>query len=162
MTVSKVVNETGSMGTIAVLGQFVSSGLQHIAIWLFVMLCVIVCDLAFGVRRALIMKEVVRVSRAFRDTMGKIVTYFAFVIMVVFVKQAAEIELPVDNYSCLFIVLIEAGSIFNNMLRPMGYDINIAKLLSLLGGKLTHIDSSALGGVITKEDTNINEKEITK
>lgn len=64
-------------------------------------LSVILCDLAFGIRKSLIMGGAVRFSKAVRRTMGKMVTYFAFVCMVCMVEVAAGGGYGVDKWACL-------------------------------------------------------------
>lgn len=48
----------------------------------------------------MLMGEKVRFSRAIRATMGKMVTYFAFVCMVCMITVASHSEYPIGVYSC--------------------------------------------------------------
>ena len=64
-------------GFASIAGAMMAESMGHMIPWLLVTAAVIVCDLVAGVRKSLLMGEEVRVSRAIRATMGKMVTYFA-------------------------------------------------------------------------------------
>ena len=101
-----ILNNTvlGSFAGIA--AAFIGQTLSHMIPWLMVTAAVILCDLAFGVRKSLIMGEEVRFSRAGRNTMGKMVTYFAFVCMVCMICVASGEQYGIDQWSCLLICFI--------------------------------------------------------
>lgn len=140
----------------SVMWVFMVESLAEMMPWLVVMFSVIICDLITGCRRSFIMGEEVRFSRAFRATMGKMVTYFSFVLMVVFIEKAAGGEYSIDKWSILFICFIEFCSIISNILKPKGYDINVIGLLSVLGKKAFNIDKEDTKDVITKDDKKEN------
>ena len=83
------IEENIAAGFAAIAGSFLSQSLEHMVPWLIVSAAVVVCDLAFGIRKALIMGEEIRLSSAIRRTMGKMVTYFAFVCMIVMIDIAS-------------------------------------------------------------------------
>ena len=120
-----VLNNTiqGSFAGIA--SAFIGQTLSHMIPWLMVTAAVILCDLAFGVRKSLIMGEEVRFSRAVRNTMGKMVTYFAFVCMVCMICVASGEQYGIDQWSCLLVCFIEGCSIIGNILKPKGIDFNL-------------------------------------
>ena len=120
-----VLNNTiqGSFAGIA--SAFIGQTLSHMIPWLMVTAAVILCDLAFGVRKSLIMGDEVRFSRAVRNTMGKMVTYFAFVCMVCMICVASGEQYGIDQWSCLLICFIEGCSIIGNILKPKGIDFNL-------------------------------------
>ncbi len=111
---------------------------------------VIVCDLMCGLRRSMLMGERVRFSSAVRRTMGKMVTYFAFVVMVCMVSVAAGGIWKIDIYACLLVCLIEGVSIIGNILKPKGYDIDLKKVLNLFGRKALRVDED-ISDCITKK-----------
>lgn len=127
-------------GFASVAMAFISESLSHMIPWLIVSMVVILTDLAFGVRKCLLMGEEVRFSRAVRETMGKMVTYFAFVCMVCMITVAAGIEFKFDIYSCLLVCFIELCSIISNILKPKGININIIGALRLFFKKVAHVD----------------------
>jgi hypothetical protein len=80
------------------------------------------------------MGEEVRFSSACRRTIGKIITYFTFVIMAAVVDVAAHGGGTIDKWACLAVCLIEFSSIMSNILRPRGYEVNLIKLIAVIFG----------------------------
>lgn len=133
-------------------GSFVIDSLQMMIPWLIAMFCVIICDLVTGVRKSLLMGEHVRFSRAWRATMGKMVTYFSFVVMVVMIQKASGMDVRIDTYSCLFVCFIEGCSIISNILKPKGYNFNLAAAIGVFAKKVFSVEGEELKDVITKEE----------
>jgi hypothetical protein len=127
----------GGGGIMAAAGSFMLASLEQMVPWLIVMLAVIVCDLITGCRKSLLAGERVRPSRAFRETMGKCVTYFSFVITMVLIDEASGGGWSIDKWTILLICFIEVCSIVSNILKPMGYRLNAAALLALGLKRLT-------------------------
>ena len=120
-----VLNNTVQGSFAGIASAFIGQTLSHMIPWLMVTAAVIVCDLAFGVRKSLIMGEEVRFSRAVRNTMGKMVTYFAFVCMVCMICVASGEKYGIDKWACLLVCFIEGCSIIGNILKPKGIDFNL-------------------------------------
>lgn len=139
---------TGGFASIA--SAFVRESLSHMIPWLIVTLAVIVCDLAFGIRKSKMMSEEVRFSRACRRTMGKIVTYFSFVCMVCMINTASGGEYGIDKWSCLFVCFLEFCSIVSNILKPKGYTLNVKALLSAVIGKVAKVNKQDIEEIIEK------------
>lgn len=137
-------------------GSFVIDSLQLMIPWLIAMFCVVICDLVTGVRKSLLMKDNVRFSRAWRATMGKMVTYFSFVVMVVMVNKAAGGSMHIDTYACLFVCFIEGCSIISNILKPKGYNLNLAAAIAVFGKKVLSVDKEDVNDIIKKEKLNEN------
>lgn len=133
-------------------GSFVMDSLQLMIPWLIAMFCVVICDLVTGVRKSLLMGEHVRFSRAWRATMGKMVTYFSFVVMVVMVNRAAGGSMHIDTYACLFVCFIEGCSIFSNILKPKGYNLNLAAAIALFSKKVFSVDKEDVNDILNKEE----------
>lgn len=133
-------------------GSFVMDSLQLMIPWLIAMFCVVICDLVTGVRKSLLMGEHVRFSRAWRATMGKMVTYFSFVVMVVMVNRAAGGSMHIDTYACLFVCFIEGCSIFSNILKPKGYNLNLAAAITLFSKKVFSVDKEDVNDILNKEE----------
>lgn len=138
-------------GFAAIASAFIIETLEHMIPWLIASFAVIICDLAFGIRKSLLMGEDVRFSRAIRATMGKMVTYFAFVCMVVMINIASGNKWNIDVYSCLLVCFIEFCSIISNILIPKGYDFNMIKALGLFGKKALDVDKEDISEIITKD-----------
>ena len=129
-----------SSGFAAVATAFIKESLSHMVPWLIVSCAVIICDLCFGIRKSICMQEEVRVSKAIRRTMGKMVTYFSFVCMVCMINVAAGNDYAIDKWSCLLVCFIEFCSIISNILKPKGYNLNVKVLVSVLLGRILKTD----------------------
>ena len=148
---NNIITQSIPGGFSVIASSFIMQSLEHMIPWLIVSFSVIVCDLAFGVRKSLLMNEEVRFSGAIRRTMGKMVTYFAFVCMVVMINIASGDKWNIDIYSCLLICFIEFCSIISNILKPKGYDFDILKALGLFGKKVFNVDKEDISDIITKD-----------
>lgn len=146
-----IVTQSIPGGFAVIASSFIMQSLEHMIPWLIVSFSVIICDLAFGVRKSLLMNEEVRFSGAIRRTMGKMVTYFAFVCMVVMINIASGDKWNIDIYSCLFVCFIEFCSIVSNILKPKGYDFNILKALGIFCKKVFNVDKEDVSEIITKD-----------
>lgn len=146
-----IVTQSIPGGFAVIASSFIMQSLEHMIPWLIVSFSVIICDLAFGVRKSLLMNEEVRFSGAIRRTMGKMVTYFAFVCMVVMINIASGNKWNIDIYSCLFVCFIEFCSIISNILKPKGYDFNILKALGVFCKKVFNVDKEDVSEIITKD-----------
>lgn len=120
-----VLNNTVQGSFAGIASAFIGQTLSHMIPWLMVTAAVILCDLAFGVRKSLMMGDEVRFSRAVRNTMGKMVTYFAFVCMVCMICVASGEQYGIDKWACLLVCFIEGCSIVGNILKPKGIDFNL-------------------------------------
>ena len=128
-----VLNNTVQGSFAGIASAFIGQTLSHMIPWLMVTAAVILCDLASGVRKSLIMGEEVRFSRAVRNTMGKMVTYFAFVCMVCMICVASGEQYGIDKWSCLLVCFIEGCSIVSNILKPKGINFNLLNALREVG-----------------------------
>lgn len=141
-----------SGGFAAIASAFIQESLSHMIPWLIVSCAVILCDLAFGIRKSMMMKEKIRFSSAARRTMGKMVTYFSFVCMVCMINVAAGNDYGIDKWSCLLVCFIEFCSIVSNILKPKGYTLNFKALASAVIGKLSKIDKEDIEDILEKEE----------
>lgn len=146
-----IITQSIPGGFAVIASSFIIQSLEHMIPWLIVSFSVIICDLAFGVRKSLLMNEEVRFSGAIRRTMGKMVTYFAFVCMVVMINIASGNKWNIDIYSCLFVCFIEFCSIISNILKPKGYDFNVLKALGIFCKKVFNVDKEDVSEIITKD-----------
>lgn len=145
----------GSFASVA--SAFIMESLSHMIPWLIVSFFVIIADLAFGVRKSMLMGEKVRFSRAIRATMGKIVTYFAFVCAVCMITVAAQLDCKIDVYSCLFVCFIEMSSIIGNILKPKGIKIDMIGAARVFVKKAANVDDEDVKCIL-KEDNDTKEK----
>ena len=131
---------------------FFRESIGHIVPWMTVAACVIVCDLVVGIRKSLMMNEEVRFSTACRRTLGKMVSYFTFVIMVAVIDVAANGGGTIDKWACLAVCLIEFSSIMSNILKPKGIEINVAKLLAIVFGKKYGVEKKDIEEMFEKNN----------
>ncbi len=146
-----VITQSIPGGFSVIASGFIVESLEHMIPWLIVSFSVVICDLVFGIRKSMLMDEEIRFSGAIRRTMGKLVTYFAFVCMVVMVNIASGSKWNIDVYSCLLVCFIEFCSIISNILIPKGYRFNILKALGLFGKKVFDVDKEDVNEIITKD-----------
>lgn len=157
----KTIAATATEGGISVImAGFFAESIGHMMPWLVVTCAVILCDLVVGLRKSLMMDEEIRFSSACRRTMGKMVSYFMFVIMVVVIDVAADGGGTIDKYACLLVCFIEFTSIISNILKPKGYKLNFPRLVQLLLGVKFKLPSDDTEDVI--EDLKEEEKEEKK
>lgn len=153
----------GSFAGIA--SAFITQTLEHMIPWLMVSAAVILCDLAFGVRKSLIMGEEVRFSRAVRNTMGKMVTYFAFVCMVCMICVASGQKYQIDVWACLLVCFIEGCSIIGNILKPKGINFNLLGALNEVGKatfKKVGMEGVDTGKMFVKEEKKPRKRTARK
>ena len=115
-------------GYSVIFATFLQESIGHMIPWLVVAFCVIICDLVVGLRKCLLMGEEVRFSSACRKTLGKLVTYFMFVVMMVVIDVAAHGNGEIDKWACLLVCFIEFTSVISNILKPKGININLIEI----------------------------------
>lgn len=151
----KSILATASEGSYSVIfASFLKESIGHIIPWMIVAACVILCDLVVGIRKSLLVGEKVRFSSACRRTLGKMVSYFMFVIMVAVIDVAANGGGTIDKYACLLVCFIEGCSIINNILKPKGLAIDLNKLF----GKITEKNFGINMDGVIKEDKDGGSK----
>lgn len=131
MKIPQSLSNTACGTTASLAAGFLSDVLSSMIPWLLVMGVVILCDLAFGIRKSLKLGIHVSWSMAFRETMGKMVTYYAFVLMVCTIEAASGHSYAIAQWSCLFVCGIEGVSIIGNMLKPYGITLSLKDVLTL-------------------------------
>lgn len=101
--------------------------------WLLTMCGVVMADLVAGLRKSLKLGVHVSWSMAFRNTMGKMVTYVAFVLMVAMIDTASGHAMKIAMWGCLFVCGIEGGSIISNLMKPYGIDVSPKNIFAFVG-----------------------------
>lgn len=130
--------------------------------WIMVMLAVVTCDLIAGIRKSLKLGVHVSWSMAFRETMGKMVVYVAFVLMVAMIDAASEHSFNIAMWGCLFICALEGGSIVSNILKPYGIDITpkgIVRVFATRAWRLTDEEADGLVADGTVEAVRERERD---
>lgn len=147
-----ILNKVTEGSNLAILAAFLNESIGHMLPWLIVSFFVILCDLVVGIRKSLLMNEEVRFSSACRRTMGKMVSYFMFVIMVTVIDVAANGGGTIDKWACLSVCLIEFSSIMSNILKPKGYDINLIKIIAVVFGNKFDVAKKDIEEIIEKKE----------
>lgn len=143
---------TATKGAYSVIfATFLQESIGHMIPWLVVAFCVIICDLVVGIRKSLLMGEEVRFSSACRKTLGKLVTYFMFVVMMAVIDVAAHGNGEIDKWACLFVCFIEFTSVISNILKPKGININLIEVIAFSLSKKLNVKKEDIKDLI-KED----------
>jgi len=136
MTSSKyIVVQVASGILIPALVALLGEAVQLTIPWFIAMFSTVTADLASGIWKSYKLKIPIRFSKACRETMGKMIVYFAFVLMAGTVSVAANGGAEWIKWLCLFVILIEIGSIISNFLKPHGINLSMNAFLKAI---LTH------------------------
>ena len=88
--------------------------------WLITMTVVVFADLFTGLRKSWKLGVKLRWSAAGRETFGKLVQYWSFVLCATAIDVSIDGHAGVAKWLCIAAVALEVGSIFSNLLRPYG------------------------------------------
>ena len=142
-----------SFGAIA--AAFVHDSLAAMIPWLFAMGAIVLLDLISGIGKCLKLRYKIAISKFCRDSIAKFTTYFGFVVAACMIQTAAELDFGLAKWCCLSVMTIEGVSIFGNIFKMKGYDLNFNKVIEILVSKRFGIDSDTLDGLLTEsKDTN--------
>lgn len=97
--------------------------------WVITMFFVIIADLTAGLWKSYKLGIEIRFSRGLRETMGKLLVYFAWVCMVACINVALSGDFLFAKWASCFVIAIELGSIVANLLKPHGINISLAALI---------------------------------
>ena len=147
-----VTNTTAGLITPAAV-MFLNDSIKDMIPWLITMFFVVIADLIAGVRKSLKLNIHVSVSMAFRVTMGKLITYTAFVLMVCMIDTASNHTMLLAKWGCLFIAFLEGISVIGNILKPMGIDLSMKSFLKIFANRVVHIDSEEASELVGENDT---------
>ena len=156
MNEARAIIEQSSAGILTSMAAiFLQDAVQTMLPWLFTMLAVILCDLAFGVRKSMKLGIHISPSRALRATMSKMVTYVAWVMAVAMIDCAEGHSLNITTWACLLVCLIEGMSIIGNMLKPYGYDLSVKSCVVFFLSLIFRQDKEQLEGLVSDEHLDI-------
>lgn len=164
MTSKNIITQFASGSLIPILMSFLEESLETMVPWLITMFMVIMADLAAGLWKCYKLEIPVRLSRAFRETMGKCVVYFAFVLMACCVNVAASSDFNWAKWLIMFIILFEVGSMISNFLKPHGINVSMNSFIKAI---LTHsalpFSCENVDEMLQKEDIeDIRKEEMDK
>ncbi len=151
MKIPQAATNTASGLFVPMAAVFLQDTFRTMLPWIMVMLSVVLCDLIAGIRKSLKLGIHVSWSMAFRETMGKMVTYVAFVLMVAMIDAASGHNYNIALWGCLFICALEGGSILSNILKPYGVDITPKGIVLLFTSRLIRTDASESSMLVDDE-----------
>ena len=111
---------------------FIQQSIVIMIPWLIATLAVIIADLASGIRKSHLLGVHVSPSTAIRETLGKIIVYFSFILAVAMIDVAAEGGMAIAKWSCLFIMCVEGCSVVSNILKPSGVQVSLKGVLKMI------------------------------
>ena len=156
MTEARAIIEQSSAGILTTMATiFLQDAISTMMPWLFTMIAVIICDLAFGVRKSMKLCIHISPSRALRATMSKMVTYVAWVMAVAMIDCASAHTMEVTKWACLLVCLIEGMSIVGNMLKPYGYDFSVKGSVVFFLSLVFRQDKEKLNDLIKDEHLDV-------
>lgn len=156
MTTKYIVTQVASGAIIPILIAFLGDALVLMVPWFIAMFSVIIADLAAGLWKSYRLRVPIRFSKACRETMGKSVVYFAFVLMACCINVASNSDFNWAKWLSMFVILIEVGSMVSNILKPHGINISMSAFLKAI---LTH---SALPFACPNPDEVVQDESIEK
>lgn len=151
----KTISETFGIATTA----FVLQGLEAIITWLVVMFAVIACEMITSVRCKFLLGEKIKIGRIFNLTISKIVTYFSFVVMGVFLNLATKGEYNIDKWLILFLCVVEILLIVGNLLKPLGFSVDLGGAIGVFLKKVFGIDKEDSRDIIKKDHVTKKTKK---
>ena len=116
-------------GISAVASLFFQQTIEVMLPWLITTFVIILADLAAGIRKSHLLGVHVSPSTAVRETMGKIVVYFSFVVAAAMISISARGDEKIAKWCCLFIMVVEGGSVVSNILIPYGIRLSLKAIL---------------------------------
>ena len=160
---NKTIEATSGL-LIPTLLSFLGEAILLMVPWLVTMFTVICADLAAGVWKSYKLQIPIRVSKAFRETMGKMIVYFAFVIMICCINVAMKGDFEFAKWSALFVIVIEGGSIISNLLKPHGINISLnAVIKAFLSHSALPLTCPEVDEIVQKESVEqIRQEELDK
>lgn len=97
--------------------------------WAITMFFIVIADLAAGLWKSYKLGVEIRFSRGLRETMGKILVYFAFVCMIACINVALAGEFQFAKWAAGIIIIIEFCSIVSNLLKPHGINLSLTAII---------------------------------
>lgn len=143
--------------------SYIGDGVNTMLPWLVALTAVVVADLAAGCRKSIKLGVHVSISTAARETMGKLVVYWSFVLMVASIEVAVGHKYSIAMWGCLLICAFEGISIVGNILKPYGIDISLASVLRVLLQRGAGLNEEQAEEVSKEENINtIKDREEKK
>ena len=124
-----IIVQITSGALIPILMKFLGDALAQMIPWFIAMTSVVMADLVSGLWKCMKLDVPIRFSKACRETMGKMIVYFAFVCMAACINVAEKGEFDWSRWIAVFVVVIEVGSMAGNILKPHGINISLSAII---------------------------------
>ena len=124
MKINTTVTMAAGGALTPVASAFIGDTIYVMLPWLMTMFSIILADLISGVRKSKKLNVRVSWTTAARETMGKMVTYFSFVLAAAMIDVAANGNAVIARWVCLIVCALEGGSVLSNILKPYGIIIS--------------------------------------
>lgn len=164
MNAKYIVVQLTSGALIPILMGFLGEALTQMIPWFVAMISVVSADLVSGLWKSFRLNIPIRFSKACRETMGKLIVYFAFVMMSACINVAEKGEFDWCRWVALFVIVIELGSMAGNILKPHGINISLSAILkAFLHHSFKELTCPELDEIIEKESLDaIRKYELDK
>lgn len=164
MTVRYIIVQVASGVIIPILIAFLGETMTLMVPWFIAMFTTVIADLAAGLWKSYKLKIPIRISRACRETMGKTIVYFAFILMACCINVASNGDFNWAKWLSLLIIILEVGSMVSNFLKPHGINISMSAFVKAI---LTHsalpFSCEDVDELVVKENVDrIREEELRK
>lgn len=158
------VVQVASGAVMPVLLAFIGEAIVQMIPWFVVMFSIVICDLAAGLWKCYKLTVPIRFSRACRETMGKLIVYFAFVIMVCCINVAMHDTFNWAKWCGGLVIVVEGGSIIGNLLKPHGINISLNAIIkAFLNHSMLPLTCPEINEIIEKKPIEqIKEEELNK
>lgn len=165
MRIPEPVVMLASGGITAVANLFWQQSINVMLPWLITTFVVILADLAAGIRKSHLLHVHVSPTTAIRETMGKAVVYFGFVMSAAMLDVAAEGNMKIAKWCCLFIMVVEGGSVVSNILIPYGIRLSPKAVIKFFLKKsplgISDDDADDFFKQVRKENAKWNQRKYT-
>lgn len=135
-----------------ILAAYLDSTVTIMLPWIIFVLTAIVADLIAGIVKSIKLGVHVSPSSAFRATMGKVVVYISFVLMVCVLDVVSHGSGSIAKWCCFFIAALEIGSVVSNILAPYGINISTKAIIKMFMKRTPfRLDESEASEVVCEE-----------
>lgn len=164
MRVKYIIVQLTSGALIPILMECLGEALEQMIPWFIAMTSIVLADLISGLWKSAKLDIPIRFSKACRETMGKMIVYFAFVCMACCVNVAERGEFDWSRWVALFVIVIEFGSMASNILKPHGINISMSAIIkAILSHSLKELSCPEIDEIVEKVPVEqLKQEELDK
>ena len=164
MSSKYIVTQITGGALIPILMTFLGEAVVQMIPWFIAIMSVIIADLISGIWKSFKLEIPIRFSKACRETMGKTIVYFAFVVMACCINVAEKGEFNWSRWIALFVIVLELGSMVSNVLKPHGINVSLSAILkAFLHHSLKELTCPEVDDILRRESLeDIRKEELEK